>query len=112
MIFVVPVKVLTPSIVWSVVVFTKVVTNADTNAVSDWDEYISDCIVNDNLCDYDIYNNIRIKVKGNSISSSLLSTTVTDYINNDTDRRNYLANIILDCIPTRLKMKGININLE
>ena len=79
---------------------------ADTS-ISDWANILSDWSVYDNLSDYDIYNNIRIKVMGNSISSSLLSTNITDDINNDADRGNYLANIILDCVPTRLQTKGV-----
>ena len=77
-------------------------------SISDWANMITEWSVNDNISDYDIYNNIRIKVIGNSISSSLLSTSNnTDDVNNDADRGNYLSNIILDCVPGRLKTKGV-----
>jgi len=75
-------------------------------SISDWANMITQWSVNDNISDYDIYNNIRMEVIGNSISSSLLLTNNTDDVNNDADRGNYLSNIILDCVPARLKTKG------
>ena len=71
--------------------------------INDWESVISS-YVNDKMSDYDIYNNIRLQVHGNSISSSLSSiSSLSNDVNNDTDRGNHLANVILDCIPNKLK---------
>ena len=77
---------------------------------NDWYELIKS-YVNNNMNDYDIYNNLRLHIYGNSILSassslSISNNDINNDINNDSNRTIHLTNQILECIPSRLRYNG------